>query len=106
QKADEPAGRERDQVRVRDQSECRQGARSRRAADAARPRRRGDRMSSRVVCVAANSLSPTIDGRLTQVAREERMSSDRREFMKLTAATAAVVGTARAATPAAAQTAA
>jgi 2-haloacid dehalogenase len=34
------------------------------------------------------------------------MSSDRREFMKLTTATAAVVGTARAATPAAAQTAA
>src|SRR5215510_6226975 len=33
------------------------------------------------------------------------MSSDRREFVKLTAATAAIAGTAQAATPAAAQTA-
>jgi hypothetical protein len=35
------------QVRVRDQSEHRQGARHRGATDAARPHRRGDRMSSR-----------------------------------------------------------
>ena len=35
------------QVRVRDQPQDRQGARSRRAADAARPRRRGDRMKRR-----------------------------------------------------------
>ena len=35
-----------DQVRAGDQSQDRQGARPRRAADAARPRRRGDRMSA------------------------------------------------------------
>ena len=36
-----------DQVRAGDQSQDRQGARPRRAADAARPRRRGDRMMRR-----------------------------------------------------------
>ena len=35
-----------DQVRAGDQSQDREGARPRRAADAARPRRRGDRMSA------------------------------------------------------------
>ena len=35
-----------DQVRARDQPQDRQGARPRSAADAARPRRRGDRMSA------------------------------------------------------------
>ena len=41
-----PAGAGADQVRVGDQSQDREGARPRRAADAARPRRRGDRMIS------------------------------------------------------------
>jgi 2-haloalkanoic acid dehalogenase type II len=41
----------------------------------------------------------------TQNAWEEKMSSDRREFMQLAGATAAVAGTAWAATPATAQTA-
>jgi hypothetical protein len=36
-----------DQIRIRDQSEHREGPRPRRAADAARPRRRGDRMIRR-----------------------------------------------------------
>ena len=35
-----------DQVRARDQSQDRQGPRSRRAANAARPRRRGDRVKT------------------------------------------------------------
>ena len=35
-----------DQIRAGDQSQDRQGARPRRAADAARPRRRGDRISA------------------------------------------------------------
>ena len=43
-KARRPAGRSGHQVRVRDQPQDRQGARPRRAADAARPRRRGDRI--------------------------------------------------------------
>ena len=41
-----PAGRAADQVRAGHQPEDREGARPRRAADAARPRRRGDRMSA------------------------------------------------------------
>ena len=44
--ASRPAGRAADQVRARHQPQDRQGARPRRAADAARPRRRGDRMSA------------------------------------------------------------
>ena len=46
-KARRPAGRPVDQIRARHQSECREGARPRSAADAARPRRRGDRMKRR-----------------------------------------------------------
>ena len=42
-----PAGRAADQVRAGHQPQDRQGARSRSAADAARPRRRGDRMKRR-----------------------------------------------------------
>ena len=45
-KAGRPAGRAADQIRAGHQSQDRQGARSRRAAVAARPRRRGDRMSA------------------------------------------------------------
>ena len=45
--AGRPAGAAADQVRARDQSQDRQGARHRRAADAARSRRRGDRMKRR-----------------------------------------------------------
>ena len=44
--AGRPAGAGADQVRAGDQPQDRQGARPRRAADAARPRRRGDRMSA------------------------------------------------------------
>ena len=46
-KARRPAGRSGHQVRVRDQPQDRQGARPRSAADAARPRRRGDRVRRR-----------------------------------------------------------
>ena len=45
--AGRPAGAGADQVRAGDQPQDRQGARPRRAADAARPRRRGDRMRRR-----------------------------------------------------------
>ena len=45
--AGRPAGRAADQVRVRHQPQDREGARPRSAADAARPRRRGDRMIRR-----------------------------------------------------------
>ena len=45
--AGRPAGAGADQVRAGDQPQDRQGARPRRAADAARPRRRGDRMKRR-----------------------------------------------------------
>ena len=45
--AGRPAGAGADQVRTGDQPQDRQGARPRRAADAARPRRRGDRMRRR-----------------------------------------------------------
>ena len=46
-KAGRPAGAGADQVRVGDQSQDREGARPRSSADAARPRRRGDRMRRR-----------------------------------------------------------
>ena len=48
-----PAGAGADQVRAGDQPQDRQGARPRRAADAARPRRRGDRMRTARVHHAA-----------------------------------------------------
>jgi putative ABC transport system substrate-binding protein len=56
EKARRPAGAGADQVRAGDQPQDREGARPRRANDAARPRRRGDRMSY------APALPPTLLG--------------------------------------------
>src|SRR5215472_15675475 len=50
--ADRPAGAGADQVPARSQSQDRQGDRPRSAADAARPRRRGDRIAVRICCAA------------------------------------------------------
>ena len=54
--AGRPAGAGADQVRAGDQPQDRQGARPRRAADAARPRRRGDRISAKFCCDCSRPL--------------------------------------------------
>src|SRR5262249_55746052 len=62
-----------DAVRVRDQSQRRQGSGPRSAADAARPRRRGDRVTSLLLHLLLRLLTAAY-GTKRHLAREGRMT--------------------------------
>ena len=62
-------GRAADQVRLRHQSQDRQGARHQRAADAARARRRGDRMRRRELTSLSPCGAAALGGRTAATAR-------------------------------------
>ena len=68
--AGRPAGAGADQVRAGDQPQDRQGARPRSAADAARPRRRGDRMRAARVHHAARRRGGGVAARGARAAAE------------------------------------